>query len=126
MTEQKLLPVPGHELTRRFEWLSVIGLLLFFLAFNLATYNYYPTVWTDEVTFSEPAINLIQTGHFTTTTWQFQPANTFWGVNSPLYSLALSGWLRMTGTSLLAVRSFNFVLTAFAAFLLWMAAWKWD
>jgi len=109
---------------RRAEWLVVAGLLLSFWGFHAATYNCYPTAWCDEVTFSEPAINLAQHRGFTTSAWQFQPPGTFWAVNSPLYSLLLSAWLRLTGASLLGARSFNFTLFAVAALLFWLATWR--
>jgi len=90
----------------RWEWAVLFLLLAGFLGFNLCTYNDYPNVWCDEVWFSEPAVNLIQHGNFTTTTWQFQPANTFPTVNCPLYSMTLVPWLKLTGTQ-----------SAFSAFL---------
>src|SRR5207249_3575628 len=110
---------PSHR-----EWVSVLVFLSAFLVFNLVTYNQYPAVWCDEVSFSEPAINWVLHGSFTTTVWQFQPPNTFPTVNCPLYSLALAPWLATAGTSLLAVRSFNYTLMAAAAFLLWLASWS--
>ena len=106
------------------EWSALFLLLASFLAFNLCTYTLYPNVWCDEVWFSEPAVNLVQHGSFTTTTWQFQPANTFPTVNCPLYSLALAPWMKLTGTSLLSVRSFNYALMAASAFLLWVISWR--
>ena len=114
---------PGHP-PKWTEWCVVAGLLLSFLAFHAATYNWYPVAWSDEATYSEPAINLAQDRGFTTSAWQFQPSGTFWAVNPPLYGLVLSLWLRITGTSLLAVRSFNFSLFALAVFLVWVAAWR--
>jgi hypothetical protein len=61
------------------------------LIVNLRTYNLYTTVWADEVLWSEPAINLVKTGHFTTSVWELQPAGTFWAAQSPLYCFALAG-----------------------------------
>jgi len=119
-----LPPSPDEYRPSRAEVVVVLGLLAVILAFNVWTYNWYPTVWTDEVLWSEPAINLVKTGHFTTSVWQLQPADTFWAAQSPLYCFALSGWLRFAGTSLLAVRSFNFVLVSFAAFLAWVTLWR--
>jgi hypothetical protein len=108
------------------EWLAVLVLLTGFLAFNLATCNYYPNVWCDEVWFSEPAVNFVQNGSFTTTTWQFQPGNTFPTVNCPLYSMTLVPWLKLMGTTLLAVRSFNYSLMGVAGFLIWLISWRFD
>jgi hypothetical protein len=108
------------------EWIWLLLLLGGLLGFNLATYNQYPAVWCDEVSFSEPAINFLLHGSFTTTVWQFQPPNTFPVVNCPLYPMALVPWLTATGTSLLAVRSFNYTLMAVAAFLLWVVSWRFE
>ncbi|HWX18525.1 MAG TPA: hypothetical protein VN578_01340 [Candidatus Binatia bacterium] len=106
------------------EWTWVLALLGGFFAFNLATYNLYPAVWCDEPYFSEPAVNLVKYGSFTTRVWQFSPLNTFPTVNCPLYLLAQVPWLALLGTSLLAVRAFNYALMAIAAFLVWRASWR--
>jgi len=106
------------------EWAALFLLLAGFLGLNLYTYNDYPNVWCDEVWFSEPAVNLIQHGSFTTTTWQFQPGNTFPTVNCPLYSMTLVPWLKLTGTSLISVRSLNYSLMAVAGFLVWLISWR--
>jgi hypothetical protein len=106
------------------EWLAVLALLSVTLLLNLLTINWYPNVWADDVLWSEPAINLVRTGHFTTSVWEFQPAGTFWAAQSPLYPLALSVWLRLAGFELLAVKSFNLILAAVAALLVWVATWK--
>src|SRR6266481_8306992 len=72
----------------RWEFVSVLLLISGLFAFNLATYNYFPAVWCDEVSFSEPAINKILHGAYTTTVWEFNPANTFQIVNCPLYGMS--------------------------------------
>ncbi|HSU56126.1 MAG TPA: hypothetical protein VLT36_18860 [Candidatus Dormibacteraeota bacterium] len=106
------------------EWIFACALVVLLFCINLATYNRYPNVWCDEVWFSEPAVNEVLHGTFTTSTWQFQPANTFPTVNCPLYQLALVPWLKVTGTSLLAVRSFNYLILGISAWLLWFASWR--
>jgi hypothetical protein len=106
------------------EWLAVFALLAGVFLLNLFTYAMYPTVWNDDILWSEPTINLVRTGHFTTSVWQLQPANAFWAAQSPFYPLALAVWLKFAGFSLLAVRSFNFVLISVAVFLVWVASWK--
>src|SRR6266496_379961 len=109
---------------KKAEWQIVLVLLCAGLVGNFLTYNIYPAVWTDELIFGEPAINLARTGHFTTSIWQLQPADTFWAAQSPLYPLVLSLWLRVWGFSLLAVRSFNLVLISISAWLVWLGSWK--
>jgi hypothetical protein len=108
----------------KWEWFGVIVLIAGLMIFNLATYNYFPTVWCDEVAYSEPAINKILYGSYTTTVWEFNPINTFPIVNCPLYGMALVPWLTAVGTSLVAVRSFNYMLMGLAAFLCWTISWR--
>lgn len=94
-------------------------LLATMFGLDLVTFNLVPTVWCDDVSFTEPAINLLKHGTFTTTVWQFQPPNTFPAVNCPLYPLLLVPWLACFGTSLLAVRAMNFLLMGVASYLFW-------
>jgi hypothetical protein len=101
-------------------------LLAVFLGFNLATYIDYPEVWCDEVWFSEPAVNRVAYGSFTTMVYEFQPPGTFPAVNCPLYLVALVPWLSITGTSVLAIRSLNYVLMALGAFLVWIVSWRFN
>lgn len=101
----------------RFQWLLVFGILAACFALNISTCRLHPASWMDEVSFSEPAINFVQTGHFVTRVWPYQPNNTFPTVNCPLYSLSLAGWLSATGTSLLATRAFNYSLIGLAGIL---------
>src|SRR4051812_18918116 len=106
------------------EWLAVLSLICGMFILNICTYRLYAAVWADDVLWSEPAINLARTGHFTTSVWYLQPAGTFWAAQSPLYPLTLSLWVRLAGSSLLAVRSFNLFLVTIAAFLVWTTAWR--
>src|SRR5438093_5215469 len=46
---------------QRAECIALAAMLAIFVLINLATYNLYPTVWADEVLWSEPAINLATT-----------------------------------------------------------------
>src|SRR6266404_4951520 len=108
------------------EWRLVLLLIAAFFGFNLATFNYYPGVWCDEVWFSEPAINLVKDGIFHSTTWLCQPPHTFPTVNCPLYMMALVPWLSVVGTSVLAVRAFNYALMGTASFLIWALSWRFN
>src|SRR5437660_650924 len=126
MGQQSFGPSSSENKPRGSEWASLFLIILGFLVFNLATYSYYPAVWIDEVCFAEPAVNLVKYGSLTTTVFQFQPLNTFPVVNCPLYTMSLAPWLAMTGTSVLGVRSLNYVLMAVAALLLWIISWKFD
>jgi hypothetical protein len=125
MAQQESLEHPvGNCRPPRIEWLGVFCLVGLFLGFNLLTFDCYPSVWCDEVLFSEPAINRVKHGSFTTTVWEYNPANTFPVVNCPLYPMALVPWLAAMGTTLLAVRSLNYTLMAIAALLVWAASWR--
>src|SRR5437763_299674 len=107
ISAEERLETGAEQLTPSFsEWAGVRLICAAFLAFNLATYSYYPAVWIDEVSFAEPAVNLVKYGAFTTTVFQFQPFNTFPVVNCPLYMFCLAPWLTMAGTTVLVVRSF--------------------
>jgi hypothetical protein len=122
--EPAQLPLERRIRPTRAEWLTVLCLIVLLLGFNIVTCDYYPTVWCDEVLFSEPAINMVKHGCFTTTVWEYNPANTFPVVNCPLYPMALVPWLAVTGTTLLAVRSLNYTLMAVSAFLVWLVSWR--
>jgi hypothetical protein len=106
------------------EWLAVFTILPGVFLLNIFTYALYPTVWNDDILWAEPAINLVRTGHFTTSVWQLQPANAFWAAQSPFYPLVFSVWLKLFGFSLLAVKSFNFMLVSVAVFMVWIGSWK--
>lgn len=114
-----LMPPPS-----RAERVGLFLLLCGFLAFDLATCNYYPAVWCDDVWWTEPALNLVKYGSFTSCIFQLQPFDTFPTVNCPLYVMALVPWLTAVGTSLLAARALNYTLLAVNSFLLWVAFWR--
>src|SRR5438876_7054592 len=114
-TPAAAMPTATSAKPTRAERLGLAAMLILFLGLNLASYNCYPEVWCDEVWFSEPAINLVKHGSFTTSVWQGQPANTFPAVNCPLYTMSLVPWLALTGTSVLSVRSFNYALLSAGA-----------
>jgi hypothetical protein len=103
----------------KWESLLVICAVVVLFVVNLLTCNFYPSVWRDEISFSEPAINLAHSGTFSTVTWPFQPENTFWAVNTPLYSWVLTAWLKVFPATVLGVRSLNYVLFGITSFLLW-------
>jgi hypothetical protein len=106
------------------EWAVVFLLLVVCLVFNMKTCRLYPAEWSDEVSFSEPSVNFAQSGSFTTRVWPYQPLNTFPVTNCPFYSMSLAVWLSLVGTSLLAVRTFNYALGGGVAFLSWACSWK--
>ncbi len=110
----------------RWEFPLALLILLAFFGFNLVTYTGYPEAWCDEIWYSEPAVNFVHYGSFTTMVDQRQEPGTFPVPGCPLYLMALVPWLSAVGTTLLAVRSFNYVLIALAALLLWVVSWRFN
>lgn len=108
------------DVFRRHEGPILIGLFVVFLAVNLITGSRSPTVWTDEVAYADPAINLVQNGTFTSTAWEVQLSDEHWAGNVPLYQWMLSGWLALFGVSITAVRSLGYVFAILAVGVLWM------
>jgi hypothetical protein len=94
-------------------------LLLGFLVLNLLTSTRYPFVAGDEVTYSDPAVNLYLGKGFTSTVWFAQSADEFWAGNVPLHPLLLYVWLKLFGLSILSVRSINYVYMAVNCWLVW-------
>jgi len=95
-------------------------MLLLFLVANLLTASRSPTVWQDEVMFTDPAVNLA-TGHgFTSTAWGFQTREQLWAGNAPLHSLLLAPWIKIFGVSPTSARSINYLYMVTAALLLWL------
>lgn len=93
--------------------------LTLFLAVNLLTASRSPTVWTDEVMFTDPAANLAQGHGFTSTAWFTQSRTEFFAGNSPFYPLCLCPWIACFGLGPVAVRSFSYVLTVAASAVFW-------
>ncbi len=102
------------------EWFGVLVLLALLFGLDLLTYNISPTVWCDDISFTEPAINFVLRGSYTSAVWPFQPLNTFPAVNCPLYTQSIAGWLALFGTDLFAVRSYNYFLMTVSCLLFWL------
>ena len=113
------IPVP-----RPAEWLWLFLLLGGFLVLNILTYNLYPQVWCDEMWFSEPAVNYVKEGVFHSRKFMFLPKDAFPSLNCPLYLMVQIPWIAIAGNSVLAIRSFNYILMAVAVFLIWTASWR--
>lgn len=107
--------LPGSEL------LWVCGVLGVFLLVHLLTGDRWPIVWTDEVIYNDPGINLYLGHGLTSSVWHIQGSDEMWAGNVPLYPALLAPWLKAFGLSILAVRSLNFVLLAVSALLVWIA-----
>ncbi len=106
---------------RRHEGAGVVTLLFLFLVLNLLTGSRSPTVWTDEVAYADPAVNVVQDDAFTSTAWEVQHSDEHWAGNVPSYQWLLSGWLTLFGIGIMPVRSLGYVLAVAAGALLWSA-----
>jgi len=91
------------------------------LTTNFLTAALSPTVWTDEVMFSDPAVNLRLLGRFTSSAWGAQSDQGFWSGYPPLYPLILSAWLWLAPISPTGVRSLNVILMALSCLAFWSA-----
>lgn len=95
------------------------ALCLLFAAVNVATSTRSPTVWIDEVSYADPAVNLATGKGFTSSAWYAQSKTETWAGNTPLYPLMLSGWLSVFGFDILQVRSMNYLLVLVAVLCVW-------
>ena len=114
-------PRPQEATGWRSEGRWVCGLILVVLAVNLLTGTRCPAVWADEVIYLDPALNLLEGRGFTSSAYYVQPEGEFWAGNVPLYSGLLYVWIGLFGTTILSVRSLDYVLISAAAVLLWVA-----
>jgi hypothetical protein len=110
-----------NSVVSRIEVISLTIVFLLFLSINLATGDRLPTVYIDEVSFTDPAANLYFGNGFTSTAWFAQTKDEFWAAHGPLYSALLYLWMLLFGFSPIAVRSLNYVLIVISMFLLWLA-----
>ena len=98
--------------------------LAFFLTVNLATGARYPFVWEDEVSYTDPAVNLLLGQGFTNTSWMHSSTlkTEFTGclMFHALHPFLLYLWFKVFGFSILAAaRSINYFYFAAALLLVW-------
>jgi hypothetical protein len=105
----------------RSEFAVVIAIVAAFLVICFATISRFPIVWGDEAYFAEPAVNANLGMGFTSFMNSVQPHGRFWAGNTPLYSMLLTGWLKVFGIGIVQVRSFGYVLAALAVVMFWWA-----
>jgi hypothetical protein len=99
-------------------WFALICAL--FLAVNLTTGTRSPTVWIDEVSYADPAVNLVSGKGFTSSAWYAQSKSETWAGNTPLYPLMLSAWIGVFGVDILQVRSMNYMVVLLAVVCVWV------
>ena len=105
----------------RLELAFAITIVTAFLIISFSTSSCFPIVAGDEAYFAEPAVNANLGLGFTSYTNAVQPHGRFWVGNVPLYSMLLTGWLKVFGIGLVEVRSFGYVLAALAMVMFWWA-----
>ena len=103
------------------ESLLVALIILCVLGLNLLTASRSPTVWLDEVSYSDPAVNLATGKGFVSSAWYGQSKEELWAGNVPLHALLLAGWLKCFDFGIVQVRSLNYFLIALAAIAFWWA-----
>lgn len=114
---------PMRPLSRR----SLFGMVAVFAAFVLAnafSITRDPPVWTDEVQDADPAINLLLTGHLTTTAHPFEATAIV--PNAWPFFLSLSAWLAVFGISTEAVRWFDATGVMVSVLLLSLGSRRWN
>jgi hypothetical protein len=82
----------------------------FFLLLNALTFDWYTTLYMDEVMFADPAANLYFGHGFTSTAWPTQHYGEFWAGNTPLYSCLLYVWFKCVGFGMFQVRFLDYLL----------------
>jgi hypothetical protein len=106
-----------HRDPSAFGW-AAAGIVAAFLVINIATASLTPTVWIDEVLYSDPAVRWHLGQGFTSAGWWTQTEDQFWSANVPGHQVLLCGWLSAFGFGVTAVRSMNYALAAAGAWLL--------
>jgi len=98
----------------------LIVLLAIFLLVNVATATLYPEPYTDEIFYTDPAINLARGDGFTSAAWPSQSKDEFWSSNSPLYPILMAAWIKAFGSELIVTRVFAYILAVMSSIFLWI------
>ena len=102
------------------EIIVLISILLIYFLINLITASRSPTIWIDEVMFTDPAANLYLNKGFTSTAWFCQSGDEFWAGYPPLHQLLLFQWLRFFGFSATSVRAINYFYMSLVSAIVWL------
>ncbi|MDE1178753.1 MAG: hypothetical protein PW789_19435 [Edaphobacter sp.] len=103
--------------------LSLLVLLLAFVAYNMATSTRFPLPWQDEDMFTDVAANFAMGNGFTSSVWTCgdHMTTSFFACNAPLYPFVSGLWIKAFGFTISAVRSLNYLLIAASCYVLWLA-----
>jgi hypothetical protein len=110
------------RLATRNPLIAIVLLAVPFLAINVVTADRSPTVWIDEVYFTDPGVNLAMGRGFRTTASPYQDSHALYATNSPLHPLVVAAWVTFFGFTITSVRSINYVLLVALVVILWDAA----
>ena len=102
------------------EALAVGALLLLLFLVNVLTADLFPVVWLDEALHVDPAVSLFRGEGLRSTTWGGQPVTETWVGYTPLFAIALAGWMRLFGFGLTVVRAFGHALGLVAVGAVWL------
>jgi len=102
-------------------WVPWLVLLAGFCV-NVYFWEIQPTVWLDDISYSDPAVNWIEGRGFVSSAWYAQDATAFWSGNVPLHQFLLAGWLKITGFSEFKIRFWGYLQGIFALALFYSAA----
>jgi hypothetical protein len=102
------------------EFLLLSFIFITYLVINILTASRSPTVWMDEVMYTDPAANLYFGNGFTSTAWYAQTADQFWAGNVPIHQFFLHYWIRIFGFSPTAVRSINYIYMIIISIVIWL------
>ena len=98
----------------KYIFISLFVVSVLWIIFNLIILTRSPTVWMDEVAYSDPAVNLYLFGNFFSSAWRSIPPDKFWSGNVPGYQFLLYLWFSFTGFSLETTRLFPLIITLFS------------
>ena len=119
--------IPGNDMlinhAKKLSWNQNAWLWIIFvlLAVNVLTMELYPSVWMDEVAYTQPAANAYLGMGFTSTAWSYQLKDAFWAANVPLHPLLLYVWFKVFGFGICQTRLFGYVLWSLAVFFFCLA-----
>jgi hypothetical protein len=87
---------------------------------TILTAEMFGHVTVDEVSYSDPAINLVMNGTLTSSAWYSQRKEEFWASNTPLHQFVLAGCLKLFGFSIHSVQGFSAFMVCAAGSGFWL------